>query len=382
MDWDTAARELGRALSRYNGLTNSAKLDIIANITGDDALFHQQPFAFAHKIREYFERHNIEKRSAEVHMHHGIAFRLLYRALPGASFRSAKLSSKLESTSHIALTPLGRTCRAAVKSGNADLRNFILTYALLTADFDMYALLIKMAEENDGQAPGQADFHSQFNQTSEKRIEWMKRYFPVVMQRAQIQRSIRWIGRRLNNGKREFAMDQICEFRGQTPSHHFRQRKKWAKNPLGHMDDSGNLTEVGKYLARQLPPVSSDPFFWLGPSGDCAKSRFISAAKIDASQRDPAWGLLRPNSELTADAQDEMADKVAEFMESKFADIQLGRYRQSSLDVVEPYLYFLEREAGGRVNEHEFFRALLKKHSKKFACAQQPRLSQSHFRLR
>ena len=383
MDWDTAAQELGRALSRYNGLTNSARLDLIADITGG-IMFHQQPFAFAYKIRAYFEQH-VEKRSAEVHMQHGIAFGLLYRALPGASFRSASLSSKLESTSHIALTPLGRTCRSAVKSGNTDLRNFILTYALLTADFDMYALLIKMASDNGGRAPQQSEFSSQFNLIMEKRLEWMKGYFPV-MQREQIQRNIRWVGRRLGHGKtgkkREFVMDQIFTMGGETPNHHFRQRKKWAKNPLEHLDDSGNLTEAGRDLAERLPSMSADPFFWIGPSAECAKARFISAAQIDKKQYSPAWRILRPRSKLTDEAQDEMVDKVAEFMVSEFVNIQLGKYRQSSLDVVEPYLYFLEQMEGGKVNEHKFFRALLKKHRDKFACAQQPRLSQSHFRLR
>ena len=384
MDWNTYARELGRALSRYNGLTNSAKLDVIADITGDN-MFHQTPFVFSYKIREYFERY-VEKRSAEVHMHHGIAFGLLYRALPGASFRSAELSSKLESTSHIALTSLGRTCRAAVKSSNKEFRKFILTYALLDTDFDMYALLIKMAEENEGRAPNGTNFHANYNCLLEKRRDWMKKYF-TIPQRTQIQRSVLWIGKRVGHGKtgkkREFAVDHIYLFDGQTPSHHFRQRKKWAKKTLEHLDAPENLTESGRNLAKQLPPVSSTPFFWLGPSEECANARIISTAKISVLQCAPAWKFLRPESKLTNQSQkEEMIDNVADFMQSEFGNIQLGRFRQSSLDVVAPYVYFLEREFGGKVNEHDFFQKLLKRHRDKFACSQRPRLSQSHFRLR
>ncbi|MGI9296622.1 MAG: hypothetical protein ACR2QC_01830 [Gammaproteobacteria bacterium] len=386
MDWDACARELGRALSRYNGLTNSAKLDLIADITGDE-LFNQKPFAFAHKVREYFEAQRVEKRSAEVHMHHGIAFGLLYRALPGASFRSVSLSSKLESTSHIALTPLGRTCRAAVMSKNEDFRKFILTYALLTADFDMYALLIKMADENGARAPDKELFYSKYYHLLEKRRDWMVKYFPSIIQRRQIQRHIRWIGRRLGHGKtgkkREFALDKIFQFDGQTPAHHLNQRKKWARESLGHLDVSGNLTEAGRDLAEQLPSVSSSPFFWLGPSAGYAKARIISVAKIPVDQCAPAWRLLRPSQKLADESQKEaMMDKTADFMESEFGNIQLGRFRQSSLDVVAPYLYFLERQSGGKVDEHDLFRTLLQKHKDKFACAQQPHLSQSHFRLR
>lgn len=393
MDWDSAAKELGRALSRYNGLTNSANLGLIADITGDD-MFREKPFVFAHKIREYFEDHNIKTRSAEVHLHHCIAFGLLYRALPGASFRSAKSSRKLESTSQIALTPLGRTCRAAVISGNTEFRNFILTYALLKADFDMYALLIKMAEENDGRVTNKDSFHKAFEMLLGKRLDWMREHFPLPAIRSQIQRSVVWIGRQQIVGdparkpkpkyKRVFELDKIFRFDGETPAHHFRQRRKWAREPLGHLDTDGNLTDAGKQFAKLLPPVSSAPFFWLGPSEDCAKAQFISAAQIDPYQCSPAWRILRPNSELAGNMQDGMIDKVAGFMVSEFNNIRLGRFHQSSLDAVVPYLHFLECESGGKASKtaDDFFRLLLKKHKDKLACVQQAKLSQSHFRLR
>lgn len=392
MDWDSCVRELGKALSRYNGLTNSAKLDLIAEATAED-LFKNRPFSYAYEIREYFEK-EVAARSAEVHVHHGIAFGLLYRAVPGFSARhpNAQLQSKLETTSHIALTRLGRTCRAAVmqkkegeKEGD-DLYKLILTYALLNSDFDMYALLIKMAQDNNKRIPDEEKFTQQYRDILEKRLEWMKEHFQSPVQREQIQRHVQWIGLRIGHGKtgrkRDFYLDKIFHFDGQTPEHHFNQRKKWATQSLKHFKDK-MLTDSGEDLADRLPDVDSEPFFWLGPSRACAESNVMSLAEIDISQCSPAWRILRPESPLdNNEYKKDMMEMVADFMIKDFEHIRVERFQQSSLDVVIPYVYLLERKFGGYVDEHAFFENLLRNHKDKFACSLQPNLSQCHYRLR
>ena len=387
MDWDSCARELGRALSRYNGLTNSPKLDLIADAVASP-LFASRSFSYAIHLRKFFGE-SVKERSAEVHIGHGIRLGLWYRALPGASFRSAGLKSKLEATSHIALTPLGRTCRAATMGGMDEFRKFILTFALLESDFDMYGLLIKMTQENDGRAPSLEAFISRFYRICRLRLEWMKNHFPsgLQRQRVDIQRHVQWIGRRLGSGKsgrkRDFVPDEIFEFDGETPAHHLNQRKKWARETLAHLDGSGSLTESGRDLAGCLPDVESEPFFWLGPSKECASVRIIAIAKISPNQCAPSWQLLRPRGmQQDQSVKDKMMEKTANFMVSTFDSMKLGMFKQSSLDVVAPYVYFLEREYSGRVEEREFFRLLLDRHRDKFVCLMQPKLSQSHFHLR
>ena len=387
MDWDSCARELGRALSRYNGLTNSAKLDLIVDAVASP-LFASRSFSYAIHLRKFFGK-SVKERSAEVHIGHGIRLGLWYRAVPGASFRSAGLKSKLEATSHIALTPLGRTCRAAAMGGMDEFRKFILTFALLESDFDMYGLLIKMTQENSGRAPSIEAFTSRFYHICRLRLEWMKNHFSSGLQRhrVDIQRHVQWIGRRVGSGKtgrkRDFVPDEIFKFEGETWGHHLNQRKKWARETLAHLDRSGNLTESGRNLVECLPDVDSKPFFWLGPSEECASARVIVVAKIVPDQCSPSWRLLRPrNMQQDQSVKNEMTDKTANFMVSTFDSMKLGMFKQSSLDVVAPYVYFLEREYGGRVEEREFFQRLLERYRDKFVCLMQPNLSQSHFRLR
>lgn len=401
MDWGNCARELGQALSRYNGLTNSPKLGLIAEAAAS-SLFDGRSFSYAVRIREYFHERakksgkengsgkDMGQRSAEVHISHGICLGLWYRAVPGASFRGEGLKSKLEATSHIALTPLGRTCRAAVAHNMGAFRNFILTFALLESDFDMYGLLIKLAQENDGCAPDKEVFINRFYDICALRQKWMLRHFSSGLQRRRIdiQRHVQWIGRRLGEGKtgkkREFVPDHIFRFDGETPAHHLNQRKKWARETLAHLDDSGKLTELGENLAKRLPgSANEEPFFWLGPSEECASAQIVTAAKIAPDQCAPAWRLLRPrNMQQDQSVKDEMTERTANFMKSSFDNMKLGTFKQSSLDVIVPYVYFLECEYGGRVEEREFFQRLLGRYRDKFVCLMQPKLFQSHFRLR
>ena len=283
-DWDTCASMLGRALSRYNGLTNSAKLELItAVVTGDlnsidEDLFEKKPFCYAYEVIKKFELEGkIGARSAEVLLHHSIAFGFLYRAVSGGTSRHAKLATRVESTSHIALTPLGRALRSAKILGQSsdEFKKFLWEYAILECDFDLYALLIKTAEENDGKLLEIAEFYNSYYDIRDAKYQWLIEKFPYTVQYDKIIRRIQWIPRR--DHKWHWG-DSLPEFNGQTPNHHYDQRKRWAKKLFDHIDESKmELTDRGRQFASYLPPTTTKPFFWLGPPIDCLQSRFLSS---------------------------------------------------------------------------------------------------------
>lgn len=390
INWENCARELGRSLSRYNGLTNSAKLDLIDSVVRG-GMFDQRPFCYAYELIGEFGK-EVAQRSAEVHMQHAMAFGFLHRAVPG--MRMLYKGTMLESGSHIALAPLGRSLRSisALKEDGEDFRLFLWSYALLECDFDMYGLLVKMTAENDGDIVSRDKFNEKFKRIQQQRLAWMKDKFPYASHRGEIQKSVQWVGNRVKIGededgkdkyRRVFALDNIFTFMGQTPAHHFNQRKKWMKI-LGHINEDGQkITDLGKQLAGFIPGLDSDPFFWLGPTKECAEARIISGSKIPDKCYSPAWNLLRPASLLESEAiRKEFVKRIVDYMCDAFEQIRLYRFNQASLDMIVPYVYFLERKYGGRVDEHEFFQEVLMMGREKLSCSLQRNLSQSHYRLR
>ena len=377
-DRDTCARMLGRALSRYNGLTNSAKLHLITSVVMGDLnvvkedLFEKKPFRFADDVIRAFQKYDVKPRSAEVHLHHAIAFGFLYRATPGGTRVHPGLVNRLEATSHIALTPLGRACRSAnqLKNERDDFQRLLWEYALLECDFDMYALLLKMSEENDGSVVGIDEFFNQYDEIRNQKFKWLEKKLPYAQR--EIKRNVRWI----------LKHDELRKFEGKTPEHHYNQRKRWA-NKFGHLDESKrHLTILGRELTSRLPSTHDNPFFWLGPPSDCAKSRFLSTANIQENQCSPAWNFLRPESDHKSTSINELVEKVATYMEKVFELIRLRDFKQAPLDAVMPYVYFLEREFGERVDEQDLFRAIFNQHRDKFVCTLRKNLSQSHYWLR
>lgn len=396
MDWDTYSRELGRALSRYNGLTNYANLGLMTRVVTGELFDKTKPFRRAFDVIKAFEteaqknKPRSAPRSAEVLLHHAISFGFLRRATPGGTISRPELIRKQEATSHITLTALGRACRAAMnwQGGNDEFRQFLWNYALLECDFDMYGLLLKSAEQNGGEVVNEEEFYRQFYGIREGQKKWMQEWVPYRAHREHIQRNVQWIGVNKNAAgvrapKSGFPLDEIFKFFGATPGHHFNQRKKWARH-FGHIDEGRKkLTESGLQLSSRLPPVSDEPpFFWLGPTRECAQAKIISAAKIPGTRWSPAWRLLRPETRSESlDAA--IVEETAAFMKGAFEYIRLSNAAQASLDAVVPYVYFLEHKMGGRVGkEHDIFRQVIARHRDCFACLLQPNLSQSHYRLR
>lgn len=406
-DWDTCARLLGRAFSRYNGLTNSARLEYITQLITADIgkengnLFDGKPFLYAHEVIKKFENYkNPEKpedygeisRSSEVLLQHAVSFNFLYRAVSGGKSMYSKLAKKVESLSHIALTPLGRALRSSrcLGSNAGNFKLFLWEYALLERDFDMYGLIIKMAEENDGKMVDVTEFFDKFDDIRRKQIEWMKKEISRAASREKIQHHISWIGDEVWTGKyhgrqqkkckRQFELDKLFCLNQTSKGHHHGQRIRWAQR-FGHISNH-KLIEHGILFAKKLPSTDHSPFFWLGPPTECAESRWLSATKISTFPRAPAWNLLRPSDTTPTTPSDEFVTKVAKYMVSSFDLIRLTNFKQSSLDVIVPYVYFLEDRFGKRVDVKVLFQRVLDRNREKFVCTLRADLAKSHYHIR
>ena len=283
-DWESCARALGGALSRYNGLTNRPKLDLITEIvTGGGRFerdrFGEKPFLYAHEVIGEFKQH-VGARSAEALLHHAMKFGFLYRAMPGGTMRDKELVNRVESTSYVALTSLGRALRSSrdMPSEQGGLFNLLLwESAVLECDFDLYGLLIKSAAVNDGKILAQDAFYEAYYAARKKKYDWLMEKFPNIMWREQVGRNVQWIPRRDHAWHWGYGLPL---FVGKTPGHHYNQRKSWANLFFHHVDCDGNMTPSGYALAAILPPIDSTPFFWLAPHRDVAKSKFMRAADI------------------------------------------------------------------------------------------------------
>jgi len=394
--WEDCARALGQALSRYNGRTNSPKLNLVTGIIVGDReqfgfekdWFGEKAFCYAHEIIGEFKRHVGKKsddggRSAEALLHHAITFGFLYRAMPGGTMRDPALAKRVESTSHIALTPLGRALRSSKGMSNelgATFARFLWEYAVLECDFDLYGLLIKSASNNGGKILLQDAFFEAYYATRKKKYDWLMETFPNVMLRDQVGRSVRWLPRR--DHKWHWG-DPLPKFEGQTPGHHYKQRKnKWAVDFWRHMDRNGNLTNDGQAFAACLPPTDCKPFFWLAPYRDVVESKFVKFADANEMPCAPAWNILLSESKPELDsglAYDELLDDLVRYMLESFDSMRLHEFRQAPLIATLPYLHYLERKMGFRVNEHATFRKLFAKYRTQIVCELRKDLSRSHY---
>lgn len=376
MNWDVCVRELGGALSRYIGLTYRCRLDLIELVVAD--VFGDKPFLYARELRRAIELHNIKPSGAPHYIQYSVVFGWLFRAVRGGTEAHPRVADRLESTSHIALTALGRALRAALKWERGYFPRFLWEYALLERDFDMYGLMLKVASQS-GEGICRKEFWKTFYDINSQKIEWVEKKFRHKSHIADIENHIQWVVS--ERGKIHApSPDKNFRFADKTLTEHFNQRMAWAKH-LGHFDKSGVITDTGRQLSAKLPSVDDEPFFWLGPSKECAQARIISAADIPEEQYSPAWNLLRPPCSKKVEISDELVEKTANYMTGAFDCIRLHEVAQASLDAVVPYVYFLEQNLGGRVDERELFRKVLDNYRGRIVGTVQPKFSQSHYRL-
>jgi len=200
------------------------------------------------------------------------------------------------------------------------------------------------------------------------------------MLRDQVGRSVRWLPRRDHKWR---WGDLLPKFEGKTPGHHYKQRKnKWAVDFWHHMDGSGNLTNDGHAFAACLPPTDCEPFFWLAPHRGVVESKFVKFANASVMLCAPAWNVLLPESRLELDSNlvhDELLGELSRYMIESFDFMRLHEFRQTPLSATLPYLHYLERKMGVRVDEHETFRNLFAKYRTQIVCELRKNLSRSHY---
>lgn len=397
-DPHTCYRELGRALSRYNGYTNYPKLERIADIiTGDDEgdLFAGKPYRYAHEVIEKFmsKGQQGKRRNAEVYLQHAIAFCFLYRAVPGGTRSRAQSKRRMESNSHIALSSLGRAYRSAATLPDEEgiaFRRWLWEYALLNADFDMYGLLLKLSLANNVKFIERKPFEDAYKSMEANRNEWLKERVPSPAVRERVESHIQWKVPKHSRRARNQTDDSMRELSSTTYGYHHSQRKGWARESvLEHLDATGNLTEYGMRFACLLPSLDAQPLFWIGPHFECTNTHFLKAAGIPREQCSPVWNWLthasRADGENRNEYDEAFVDAVAKHMERGYSHLRLATFDQAALDTVLPYIHFLAHKRKIDLNRdavHGILADVFKTHRATFVCTLGRNYSKTHFWLR
>jgi len=351
--------EIDKAISRYDGHTTYAKMANIVQILVSP-LFDEKPACYVAELIPEIQRmlgredsaSNTKKRvAADAHIQHGISLGLLERVISGGEMSHYGIKSKIDETMRVAPSSLGRTCRVAIKKENYSLEKFLLTYALLEHDFDMYGLLIKLtAESEERSAVYKKKFTSGANTIYSQRKQWLEKKAPA-------------------NIKHLFQkyMREDDVRRNRTIEHHFNLRVRWAKD-LGHLHNADNLlriTDSGKQLADSIVKQVGQSMFWIAPSRECVRK--VGIIDERAEEIFSAWDILRPAREKS-DPSEEIVERIAEFMISAYEHIRLRVFNQAPLGAIIPYIHFLECQLNQKVDIKKAFRTVLHRHRDRFSC--------------
>ena len=365
-DWKACAREIGRALSRYDGYSTYAKLATILSVPMS-ALFEDNPSCYAAELISEVEKQDVSRRVAQDHLRHGISLGFLERIISGGGIFKPESGSmkKIDETARITLSSLGRALRAANKLGLKKFRDFLITCALLDHDFDMYGLLLKTAGDNSEGKVNLVEFREQLKALLQKRKEWLDRKIPVRPIKEQICGYVPW------------ATHQMSDT---SIKHHFNMRRQWAKHLL-HIDKTTELlTDMGIDLARLIATTKSrNSMFWLAPTPGCTKKVGILSKESDSvfSARD----LFRPGAP-ESHPKEEMIQRVAEFMKVTFEIIRLRVFAQAPLAAIIPYIHFQERCLNQRVDVRATFDAVIRQNRGTFYCMLTAVPEECHYQLR
>lgn len=368
-DWNACAREVGRALSRYDGHTTNVKggLETILSVPASP-LFSESPSHLALVLSSETEAtRGVGKRAAEANLSHGISLGFLTRIIPGGP-KTAKIS----------LSPLGRAYRAALRLRDSAFRDFLVTGAILDRDFDMYGLLLKCALESERHTADKTDFQERVKSLLQQRRDWFLGHVPSPIVREEISAHIQWMGQSRKSAHIQ-RVGQSRELADTSINYHFNMRCEWARH-LKHMDKNRELTRLGREIAARVQSVSSsNSMFWLAPTPECARKIGIVA---DASESVfSGWELLRPKGPECAPDQ-EMIRQLADFMVAAFDAIRLHSFAQAPLSAVLPYVLYQEEFLGHKVDARNLFQKVLKEHRETLHCMLLGVLEDSQYRLR
>ena len=376
-DWDSCAREIGRALLRYDGHTTYAKLETILGIPAS-ALFEENPSCYAAELISEVESKLKEARrsraqqtegrvAAHAHLRHAISLGFLERAVSASGIRGGGRKSKIDEATRIALSPLGRAYRSAVKIGDEKFRLFLVSGAVLDHDFDLYGLFIKSVRKQSSEKFD--DFARQVKSLSKSRGEWLDKTIPANVAKERILNFALWRHKGDHNNR---VRGEARHFSDTSIKHHFKLRKLWAKH-LTHIDEDGAITDTGSEIAARV-----DSVVWLAPSPECVKKMGGVPGDGDISS---AWDLLRPQIQESQPSE-EMTQTVAEHMKSAFDSIRLRVFAQAPLAAVAPFVHFQEAQLGQRVGLRAVFDEVLRRYRNDFHCMLTATPEECYYQLR
>lgn len=358
-DWNSCIRNIGRALSRYDGYATYAKLENILSVPESD-LFGEHPSCYAAMLISELDEKGIARVAAQAHLRHGMALGFLERVHSSGGRASVAGMTRVDETARMALAPMGRALRAAQRAEYADFRQFLVTGALLDNDFDMYGLMLVTAMKNDHKAE-RADFAKGLESCRKERAQWLAEQIPVRATREQIE----------GQTPRKALSDKSVQ-------HHFNLRRQWAKS-MGHLDKNDGLTDTGFDLAERLDAVRQEnSMFWIAPSSECANKVGVMGA---VGGIDSAWQLLRP--EVPEGAPDtELVRRTAAFMQEAFAIMRLRVFAQTPLAAIIPFVHFQEVQLGKRADLRQTFDAVLRDSRDSIHCMLTATPEECHYQLR
>ena len=148
-DWTACAKEVAKSLARYDGKTTYAKLGRIVGV-GMSPVFEMNSSCYVAELVAGLKEEGVGRVAAHAHVGHATLLGFLDRIVAHGGALQAGLLTRMDSTSRVSLSPLGRVLRASNVVDRADFGKFVITGALLDNDFDMYGLLLKCAMRTDG----------------------------------------------------------------------------------------------------------------------------------------------------------------------------------------------------------------------------------------
>ena len=327
---DQAETELVRAISRYIGYTTGAFS--LQRVVGLTELLLERPFRYEVEVSALLQKeHGIRSNYARGVIDFAGALGLVQRRDVGQQAR-------------LTITDLGRARNAAVRTSSAAFAEWILKFAILEHDADMYGLMLdyKMTANEIGWGEGFADRLTGLRQ---QRLEWLEQALKAELLVARIRDQVKWLE---PYGRKTLIKDEI---NSHFLRHHTRPREGWAKE-LGHLNGNGKLTSDGEAFVQALR-FGRSHYLWIGPSEEAAAALGLKLDEVP-SPLGPAWNLLRPGKGGTQEvlAPSTIVTELADYMEAAYPAIRLIRTNQAPIAAVRPYIFWLEHQSGTRF-EHQ-----------------------------
>lgn len=361
-DWNACAREVGRALARYDGHSTYATLRSLLEAV-HSSLLRSSPTCYAGELISEIQARGIGRVAAQAHVRHAIALGLLQRVTSAGGLFKPDLITKIDETARIGLAFLGRSVRAARLSSYRDYEHFLITAIVLEHDYDMYGVMLTAARRNAG-VVSITSFRDEWRSRLDVRQKWLEKALPHRPARDRIGRYVSWQTRRLGD---------------RTLHHHYNMRREWGRY-LVHLDRDDRLTPEGTELANLiLESASADRRTWLSPTPECLERLGLPSNAIDAPCS--AWDLLRPPSPIRESDLDIVTD-VATFMHAAFSTLRLQIIPQAPIASVLPYIRFLERQRGARYDTRQILETVVRRYRDTFYCMLTSKLDESHYQLR